>query len=253
MRQKSGTNLLKRSANEVRRYRIYKKVIPIILACIAVVVGIAYAVSVMYTRFGSFTVAIDKYHSLQYGLALYENHNSPKYTASLNTRCSEVITNIDGTQLDQIDLGAIDGSDNGQNYLCYTFYCENTGEEEISFDYSINIVNMTMGIEAAVRVRLIKTYNGTEKTSVDYARIGQDPVTGDPKPEETPYMTTPFWNKTVIMMENQKNFKPHDVIKYTIVLWLEGTDRDCIDDIIGGEFKIDMKFSVVSAGGIDVK
>ena len=253
MRQKSGTNLLKRSANEVRRYRIYKKVIPICLACIAIVVGIAYAVSVMYTRFGSFTVAVDKYHSLQYGLALYENHNNPKHTASLNTRCSEVITNIDGTQLDQIDLGAIDGADNGQNYLCYTFYCENTGEEEISFDYSINIVNMTMGIEAAVRVRLITTYNGTEKKTVDYARMGYNPETGESKPEETPHETTPFWNRTVVMLENQKNFKPHDVNKYTVVIWLEGTDRDCIDDIIGGEFKIDMKFSVVSAGGVEVK
>lgn len=253
MRQKKGTSLLRRSAEEVKKYRVVKKIIPITMACIAVLVGIIYVVSVMYTKFGSFTVAVDKYNSLKYGISLSETRDFAKPTASLNTRCSEVITNIDGHELDNKALGGIDGSDNGPNYLCYTFYLKNTGQEKIVFDSSINIINMTMGIEKAIRVRLITTLNSGSPEQVDYARIGVDPTTGQPKAEDTPYETVPFYNKTVVMQRRFEDFAPDDVVKYTVVIWLEGTDPDCVDDIIGGEFKIDMKFSVISAGGIEVK
>ena len=37
-----------------------------------------------------------------------------------------------------------------------------------------------------------------------------------------------------------------DVHKYTVVLWLEGDDPDCTDDILGGEFKVDMVMNVVA-------
>ena len=33
--------------------------------------------------------------------------------------------------------------------------------------------------------------------------------------------------------------------KYTIIVWLEGNDPDCTDDIIGGEFKIDMEMEIL--------
>ncbi len=242
--------MLKRSANEVKKYRLYKRIIPAIMGCLAVLVGIIYVVAVMYTRFGSFTVSVDKYHMLKYGLALSEHEDFHDATASLNTRCSEVITNIDGHDLDKIPLGGVEGSDNGSNYLCYTFYCKNTGEQNISFDYSINITNMSMGIEKAVRVRLITTRGKEQPNQVDYAWIGVD-SNGQPVAEQDPYPTESFYSRSVVMLDHCTGFEPGEINKYTVVIWLEGNDPDCVDDIIGGEFKIDMKFSVVSADGAD--
>ena len=34
-----------------------------------------------------------------------------------------------------------------------------------------------------------------------------------------------------------------DKIKYTIVLWIEGSDLECNDNILGGEFKVQMNFN----------
>ena len=33
--------------------------------------------------------------------------------------------------------------------------------------------------------------------------------------------------------------------KYTVVIWLEGNDPECLDNILGGEFKIDMSMSII--------
>ena len=42
------------------------------------------------------------------------------------------------------------------------------------------------------------------------------------------------------MSELYENFKPNDVDKYTVVVYLEGDDPQCINDILGGEMKMDM-------------
>ena len=33
--------------------------------------------------------------------------------------------------------------------------------------------------------------------------------------------------------------------KFTIVIWIEGNDPDTTDDIIGGQFKVDMKINII--------
>lgn len=251
MRIKKGTSMMQRKAGEVKRYRQEKKIIPIAMGCIALLTVIVYVVSLLYTRFGSFTVSVNKYQQLNYGLSLSETKDFSKPTPSLNCKSNANVTNIDGKKLDDVDLGAIDGEANGKDYLCYTFYCKNTGNEVLDYEYSINIINMTMDIEKAVRIRVITSLNGSEKQQIDYARAKGVDDKGEAIPEESPYGTTPFYQNRIVCLEKVKDFNPADVMKYTIVLWLEGPDEDCVDDIIGGSFKIDMKFSVTSHSGID--
>ena len=42
--------------------------------------------------------------------------------------------------------------------------------------------------------------------------------------------------------------KPGDITKITVVIWLEGNDPDCTDNILGGQFKLDMIFDIVGMG-----
>ena len=37
---------------------------------------------------------------------------------------------------------------------------------------------------------------------------------------------------------------PGDVTRFTIVIWIEGDDPDCIDDYLGGEMEISMIIGV---------
>ena len=47
----------------------------------------------------------------------------------------------------------------------------------------------------------------------------------------------------MVVKEHVDNFKPGDINKYTIVLWIEGSDPECTDNILGGEFKVHMDFN----------
>ena len=245
-----GTPVLARSASEVKNYRVYKKVIPIVMACIAVLVSLIYIISVLYTRYGSFTVSVNKYQQLQYGLSLCETKDFANPTSRLECRAVEEITNIDGKYLDMNEIGSVDGQDSGDNYLCYTFYCKNAGTDTVSFRESINIANMTIGAEKAARVRLITSRNGGERTVTDYAHAAgvDDNHNTVAEPD-----TTPFYSKYIVMQNEVEDFAPGEIMKYTIVIWLEGNDPECIDNIIGGTFKIDMKFSVITVADLEAQ
>ena len=42
------------------------------------------------------------------------------------------------------------------------------------------------------------------------------------------------------MTNDRDGLEPNQTDKYTILIWLEGNDPECIDNIIGGEMKMSM-------------
>ncbi len=61
---------------------------------------------------------------------------------------------------------------------------------------------------------------------------------GEPEPD-----TIPFYSDQYVYIEPRENFYPNDVDRYTIVVWVEGDDPDCINDIIGGEMKMHLEIN----------
>jgi len=234
-------------AQAVQKQRRLRKIVPLAVGILGTLIFVLFVISLSYNKFGSFSVSVNKQDQLDYGIALAETKDFAQPTAYLNCRASKEITNISGALLDNVDLGAIDGVDNGANYLCYTFYLKNTGKKILTYDSSILITDMSLGIEKAVRIRLISKYNSEDAKTVDYARAA-GVENGESVPEPN---TTMFYSKNTVMRESVKDFAPDDVMKYTVVIWLEGPDPDCLDDIIGGEFKIDMKFTVDEYSVVD--
>ena len=64
--------MLTRSAEEVKRYRLYKKIIPPILGLITLVLIIVYIIAILFTKYGSFTVKINNLTDRKYYLTLCE-------------------------------------------------------------------------------------------------------------------------------------------------------------------------------------
>ena len=62
---------------------------------------------------------------------------------------------------------------------------------------------------------------------------------------------TNFESENLIVKKDVDNFAPGDVAKITVVIWLEGDDPDCVDDILGGQLKIDMVMEIL--GGSDAE
>ncbi len=232
MKLSNGNIGLRRTAAEVKRYRMLMRIIPIAIGCATAALALLYAVTAMYSKYGSFTVTVNKFDSVKYALTLSETPDFSDPISRLNCKASEEITNIDGSTLPK-DLDMINGEHNGQNYVAYTFYCKNAGEETVTYEYQVFIANMTLDIEKAVRVRL---YVNGEAT--DYARTKVDGSGPEPG-------TTEFLSESVIARDQISDFAPGDTTKYTVVIWLEGNDPECLDNILGGEFKIDMSMSII--------
>ena len=114
--------------------------------------------------------------------------------------------------------------------MSYTFYIENLGDKITNYWSEIVIDDVIKNVDEAVRVRVYK--NGEYAT---YAKLAKN---GQPEKE-----TVPFESDKIIKSERVENFKPGDKNKYTIVIWLEGTDPECNDNILGGEIKIHMAFN----------
>jgi hypothetical protein len=88
--------------------------------------------------------------------------------------------------------------------------------------------------DEAIRVRVYK--NGQETTYAKAAKNG-----------EAEFGTIPFAEDRVVFSVTEEDFQPDEIIKYTFVVWIEGDDDECVDDIQGGNVKMSLTFSVDDA------
>lgn len=224
---------LRRTAKETKQYKVLMRVLALVLLILIMLVAAAYAISYFYSKFGSFTVKIDKYDMVQQGLALSE---TPDYNISQSVLNADIVynmTNISGLDIPPT-VDQINGSHNGDNYIAYTFYLINSGDSTISYEGEMNIENVTKDVDEAIRVAVYK--NG-EKTVYGKTKSNGGGKEGD--------CDSTFLASTIVMKTAHEKFEPKAKDKYTVVIWLEGNDPDCLDNIIGGTIKFGMNFHII--------
>ncbi len=229
----SRVNILRRTAREVKDYKVIMKVLMTLLIMLVIIAILLYVVAALYKRTGSFTVSINKVEMMKYGLSLSEYRDMSFKSSHLNADIDKEMTNIAEYHIaDNVD--DIDGEHNGEHYIAYTFYLQNTGDVPVSYDYSIKISNITHDLDEALRVRLY--VNGSPTT---YAKVASD-GSGNPEPG-----TVPFRSQYEVMRDRMDRLDVDEITKFTVVIWIHGPDPDCIDWLIGGKLRLEMNMSVV--------
>ncbi|SEL47185.1 hypothetical protein SAMN02910353_02675 [Ruminococcus sp. YRD2003] len=223
---------LRRKSKEVKRHFIVMRVLALLVIILILLISIAYAISYFYDKFGSFTVKVNKYDMVHQGLTLSETPEYDRSNAVLNANIVYDMTNISGEDIPP-NVDKINGSHNGDSYIAYTFYLINSGDDTISYTGEMNIENVTKGVDEAVRIAVYK--NG-EKTV-----YGKTKSSGMGKESDC---DSEFLSSSVVMRTSGEKFKAKDKDKYTVVIWLEGNDPDCVDAIIGGTLKLSMSFKI---------
>lgn len=216
------------TAKKMSQRKSFKKYLRIVmLSCFLLLVVMFLILSIIYNG-GKFTVTLDPNFALKTGIVIYESKEYKEKKGKLFAEDIDFMDNISINWLPKDIDNEKDGSHNGQNYIAYTFYVENEGNEIQNYWYSLSIDDVIKNVDEAVRIMVFR--NG-EKTV--YAK--KNSYTN--KPEEG---TTEFYSDEYAVLEGRKDFKPKDVDKITIVIWLEGDDPDCVDALIGGEIKMHM-------------
>lgn len=202
-----------------------------ISVCIGVtLLAVFYGAATLFQEEGSFTVGImPKSKDEEAQISLFETADFNLPTTMLAADGIDEMTNISVNWLPD-DLDMIDGSHNGDHYIAYTFYLKNTGNVKCNVEETFEVESSVKGADDAIRVRLYK--NGEMTT---YAKLG---VNGQPEDG-----TTPFAEDGLVFSSTNESLEQEDTIKYTLVIWLEGDDPECLDNIRGGSVKMSMTFS----------
>ena len=226
------SRLLRRTAKEIKSYVVQRKVFLTLLAMLLSLTTLLYIIATLYKQSGSFTVSINKYDMSKYGLSLSESRDMSNKSSHLNANTEKHMTNIAAEWLPE-NINSIDGEHNGDDYIAYTFYLENAGAVDVSYQYAIYISDITHDLDEAIRVRL---YMGDEY--VTYAKTRSDGQGAELGSKE-------FHSANVVVQQRVDDFKAGDVQKFTVVVWIEGNDPDCVDWLIGGELKLEMMMQIV--------
>lgn len=211
------------------------------LVVLALAFGVLFALSFMQENMGNFTINLNRLELFRRGVAIADNGDFKNATARLAADAVDNGTNIATDDLPD-NLDDIDGSHNGKNYVAYTFYIRNAGKTDLGYSAKLKVVSASKGVEKAARVRV---YRNGEPTT--YAAAAAD---GNPEPN-----TEPFASKDVVTTISHNNFRVGDVDKYTVVIWLDGDDPECVDKIIGGavEFGFDFDSSETDDSSLFIK
>lgn len=213
-------------ARSVRRGKLISKLLFIIFILLILLFTISYSIVYIINKNGNFTITLDDNAYEQEKLIVSPRSDFAYTTHKIKVENLDYMDNISESWL-PVDIDNHDGPHNGNNYMAYTFYVKNNSDDVLSYSVAINILSVISGVDEAVRIAV---YRNGEKTV--YAK--KTPI-GDIEPG-----TTPFVSENQVMNMLYDNFSPGDVDKYTVVVWLEGDDPECINNIIGGELKMDM-------------
>ena len=194
--------------------------------------GLLLAVAVLFIaafaqdKMGNFTINLNRLELYRKGISIADNGDFDGATARLVANTVQDATNI---SIDDIpaDVDGVDGGHNGKNYMAYTYYVRNAGKEDLGYIASITLDSCAKGAEKAVRIAV---YQNGER--IVYAAPADDGGTEDGCEN--------FLSDKIVCQYENKDFLVGNVDRYTIVIWMEGDDPDCVDAIIGGSVQFSM-------------
>jgi len=209
-----------------------RRILRIILGAVVAVLLILFIISMLVSKWGDLVIEIDRPLQSK-GIVLSTDPEFNTKSVALSAKQVQNVTNITSSWLPTDLDTAQDGEHNGKNYVAYTFYCRNEGDEELDYDATLDITGVAKSADEACRVMVYK--NGEPNV---YAKAKYD------NRSEAEQDTTMFVDDKVVMTTKTQGFKPNDVDKYTIVIWIEGNDAECVDEIRDGWVRMKMLFAV---------
>lgn len=238
----------------------------------------AFIMAAFYTNAGEFVVKVDRKMARD-GFYLSEIPNFDERLITLHADALEDATNISIYNIDA-DVMNIDGEHHGEDYFAYTFYVKNLTGVTKDYRYTLFIRNKTKGIEEAAWIMLF--HNGKQEIFAQANKGGHPECQFSefefpfreyalhPETQQTEISaknpgyitkevidyhefdsldgicqlsTVPFASKKTICTGLRPDFEHDGMDKFTVVIWLEGEDPECVDAIIGGEIELAMSFT----------
>ena len=198
----------------------------LLLLGLLLLIAILFITAFMQEKMGNFTINLNRLELYRKGISISETGDFKDATARLTASTVQDATNISIDDLPD-NLDEAEGDHNGKNYMAYTYYVRNAGKEDLGYIARITLDSCAKGAEDAVRVAVWR--NGKRVVYAEPAADG-----GEEKG------CTSFESDKTVCTYEEKDFLVGNVDRYTIVIWMEGDDPECVDSIIGGSVQFSM-------------
>lgn len=238
---------------------------------------ILFIIAYFYHNLGLFVITVEPKLSQEgFIISSTEDFASPRVRLF-----SDALENCNNISVNEIatDVDEKEGEHNGKNYVAYTFFLKNGGKKSLDYAYTLDIENVTRNVDTAAWIMLIsngdmRVYakerkDGSVERIYNYSgypfveqmdSLGQSNVISDSYKghitefdlEQFRYVeknglcelaSIPFESDYRITSGMRKELEAGEIDKYTVVIWLEGDDPDCIDSIKNGTIGLGMTFS----------
>lgn len=224
------------------------KMAGIVMAVSATGLAVTYAVATALDENERFTITVDYEDYVKKGISL---STSPDFSDSRDMLYAQRVDDLTNIAYDRTiepyldEIKETEGAYNDVNYdyIAFTFYLKNTGTVPVAYQESLTILQVLKNTDDAVRTLMIRNDVATM-----YAKLSVDTT---PEPvsyscvDESCEFTTPFYSTTEILNNKYEQFQVDEVVKYTIVVWLEGNDPECLDNLKGGGIRMAFDFKIV--------
>lgn len=244
---------------------LWKKGGWLLLALAGLLMLALYGMSYIAELRGHFTISMSD-DLFREGFVLCETPDFEHPTAHLfctpaeNVPCLSIVDIPD--HVDDLD------GDHSENYFAYTYYLRNEGDSTVDYRWEIRLNAESKNLSQAAWVMIFE-----DGEMAFYARAnaegGQEalPATED---RDWAYIEAPFYDQAKYPEEQyeiirqtdvltywrlkplsfksdevvaegwQMQVDPMEVHQYTVVVWLEGDDPDCTNDLIGGHLGLEV-------------
>lgn len=220
-------NVIKVKAEKIYRRKLLSRVIKMGLLILLLFFSILYLVLYVVNSNGYFTIKLDKNLKAERHILLSSDSEFSAETVEIKVKGLEYMDNITESWIPMDEVIKKEGDNSSDNYIAYTYFIKNDGEQKTDYKSKIVIESVIKDVDDAVRVAVFT--NGEKKV---YAKKAKD---GKEEPN-----TIAFLSNHLIMEQERNGLEPGQIDRYTVLVWLEGKDPECIDDIIGGEMKMSM-------------
>ncbi len=206
------------------------------------------------------------------GFVLSDNVAFENATTYLFCQAAENVPCVSISHLPE-NVDTIDGQHN-EDYFAYTFYIRNEGENTVDYDWEIRLNSESKNVSSAAWVMVFEDgqmlfyaapdadggaqvlpargddTRGYMETSLPLMQFSRDPAGQfeviTQKGSHTYYRVVPevFLSDSVVAVGAMLDVEPMEVHKYTVVIWLEGDDPDCTNELIGGHVGMDFNFKL---------
>ena len=202
----------------------------LVLFVLAVITLALFIVAALLQSKGMFTVTLPRLDMVNYKLVLSDTPGFERPRQELRGDPVVNMWNISGEDEQLIGLEKIDGSHNGENYFAYTFYLKNMGDRDIKYNATMFLEEVTQQVDEAMRVRFY--FNDVPDIYAKRQFNSEEPEPG----------TIRFINNRTMIKMPEKLLKQDEVDKFTVVIWIEGDDPECVNELLGGFAKMSFQF-----------